>query len=263
MGCPRGASPTIGVTGFSSWTVGSPRAARGLCEDREGPRLVRSPSWPSLPWPWVPALWLRQGHSARRTPTPRAGAARPAARGTHVLPLVVLLAQLAIYELQLLLAGPAVWLHRGLLLTPHVQQAGAPGGHGGQPWAGSCCSARSAPGGPPPPPAATRPAGRPQPVTRPMELRVQVPGCVWKSREGTGELRAFLIGKCVRKRSEDRRCRWEAVGKEAGILQNRTCTQVGARASRAALHALHTNSGDLCTLQASPGLQAHAPSCVF
>lgn len=45
---------------------------------------------------------------------------------THVLPFVVLFPQLVIYQLQLLLAGPAVRLHCGLLLTPHVKHTRAP-----------------------------------------------------------------------------------------------------------------------------------------
>ncbi|KAL0596310.1 hypothetical protein AAY473_034258 [Plecturocebus cupreus] len=51
---------------------------------------------------------------------------RRALAGTHILPFVVLFPQLVIYQLQLLLAGPAVRLHRGLLLTPHVKHARAP-----------------------------------------------------------------------------------------------------------------------------------------
>jgi hypothetical protein len=45
---------------------------------------------------------------------------------THILPFVVLFPQLVIYQLQLLLAGPAVRQHRCLLLTPHVKHTRAP-----------------------------------------------------------------------------------------------------------------------------------------
>lgn len=46
--------------------------------------------------------------------------------GTHILPFVVLFPQLVIYQLQLLLAGPAVRLHCSLLLTSHVKHTRAP-----------------------------------------------------------------------------------------------------------------------------------------